>query len=169
MRNHGKANQSAVQARVLPYLTLQNRRIRVLVAAVTTLMAIALLWAAPSYGTTVTGESTSQGDSAVMLDSLPDMNTFIPVDTQPELVYRHPPEYPRIAENARITGRVYLKTLIDESGEVLKSAVLKSSGNVWLDRAAKKAAAKNKYKPAIYQGKPILYWATYKVDFVLGD
>ena len=104
-----------------------------------------------------------------MRDSLPDMNSFIPVDTQPELIYRHPPAYPRIAENARITGRVYVKTLVDESGKVLKAAVLKSSGNVWLDRAASKAAGENKYKPAIYKGKPILYWATFKVDFVLED
>jgi len=137
---------------------------RAFIATLVVLTALALLWVSPSYGT---GETES--NITAKHDLLPDINQFIPIDTQPELTYRHPPTYPRIAENARISGKVYMKVLIDESGEVIKTAVIKSSDNIWLDRAAEKAAIKNKYKPAVYQDKPIKYWATYEVDFVLSD
>jgi TonB family protein len=57
--------------------------------------------------------------------------------------------------------------LVDKNGKVLKSEIYKSSGFIWLDDAAKEATSNNKYKPAIYKEKPVLYWVTHKVDFVL--
>lgn len=129
------------------------------------LISLFILNPLPSYGNE-TIEKTSNIKSNIK-DSLPEMNEFIPVDIEPVVTYRHPPEYPKIAENAGITGSVYIKALIDKKGQVLRSEIFKSSGFIWLDDTAKEATANNKYKPAIYKGKPVLYWVTHKVDFVL--
>ncbi len=124
-----------------------------------------ILSAVPSYGNENIANKTKTTTNKE--DTLPDMNEFIPVDTEPVVTYRHPPEYPKIAENAGITGSVYVKALIDKKGNILKSEVYKSSGYVWLDESAKDATIQNKYKPALYKEKPVLYWVTHKVDFIL--
>jgi len=136
------------------------------------LMAVAflslfILGAIPSYGNEAIEYTSDVNSNKSKVDSLPDMNEFIPVDTEPVITYRQTPEYPKIAENAGITGSVYVKALVDKKGQVLKSEIYKSSGFIWLDDAAKEATSNNKYKPAIYKEKPVLYWVTHKVDFVL--
>jgi TonB family protein len=124
-----------------------------------------ILGAIPSYGTETTANTSEE---KIDRDSnLPDISEFIPVDSEPVVTYRHPTEYPKIAENAGITGAVYVKALVNKKGEVLKSEIYKSSGYIWLDDAAQESTSQNKYKPAIYKEKPVLYWVTHKVDFVL--
>ena len=130
-----------------------------------TFITFFIISAIPSYGTETISNSTKVKSDKK--DSLPDINEFILVDSEPVITYRHPPEYPKIAENAGISGSVYVKALINKKGEILKSEVYKSSGYIWLDESAKEATIKNKYKPAIYKEKPVLYWVTHKVDFVL--
>ena len=134
------------------------------------LLSAAILIMFMAMPTAVEGKVTGKkADRGMHRDSLPDMNAFIPVDTQPQLIYGEAPEYPPIAENAGLTGKVYLKALLDENGNVIKAVVAKSSGYVWFDEAATEATAKNRYTPAIYEGRPIKYWISLQVDFVLGD
>ena len=100
-------------------------------------------------------------------DYMPAPGEFVAVEIYPEMIYEHKPKYPRLAEQAGITGRVFVTALVDENGNVIKAQVGKSSGTESLDEAAIKAAFKNKFKPGIQNGRPIKVWVTYKVDFVL--
>ena len=100
-------------------------------------------------------------------DYIPAMDEFTPVEIEPEFVTQVKPEYPRLAEQAGIEGVVWVKALVSKTGDVLKSAVYKSSGTESLDEAAVKAAYKNKFKPGIQNGRPVNCWVTYKVEFEL--
>ena len=91
----------------------------------------------------------------------------VPVDTMPELTYEATPVYPKEAEKKGITGKVIIKAFIDKNGDPLKVKVGKSSGVEMLDKSAVEAAKKNKYKPAVVDGKPIGVWVSYVVNFTL--
>ncbi|RKX29354.1 MAG: hypothetical protein DRP47_02005 [Candidatus Zixiibacteriota bacterium] len=100
-------------------------------------------------------------------DYLPAPDEFVKVEIYPEMIHEVTPKYPRLAEQAGITGVVWVKALVDESGNVRRAIVGKSSGTTSLDEAAVEAAYKYKYKPGIQNGRPIKCWVSYKVDFVL--
>ena len=98
---------------------------------------------------------------------LPPDTAFVPLEIYPEMIYRHVPDYPRLAEQAGITGLVWVKSLVDEEGAVRKAILGKTSGVNSLDQAAVKAAYKCKFKPGIQNGRPVKVWVTYKVEFEL--
>lgn len=100
-------------------------------------------------------------------DYLPKMDEFVPVEDPAEMIYEEVPAYPRLAEQAGLTGRVLVKALVGKDGSVKDAAVYKSSGTPSLDEAAVAAAHKCKFKPAIQNGRPVAMWVTYKVDFIL--
>ncbi|MEA2031195.1 MAG: TonB family protein [candidate division Zixibacteria bacterium] len=116
--------------------------------------------------------STNESANDIVVDIgddeyLPAPDEFIKVEIYPEMIREVTPKYPRLAEKAGITGAVWVKALVDESGNVLKAIVGKSSGTTSLDEAAVKAAYDYKYKPGIQNNRPIKCWVTYKVDFIL--
>ena len=98
---------------------------------------------------------------------LPAPDDFVAVEIYPEMIYEHIPDYPRLAEQAGITGLVWVKSLVDEEGAVRKAILGKTSGVNSLDEAAVKAAYKCKFKPGIQNGRPVKVWVTYKVEFEL--
>lgn len=102
-------------------------------------------------------------------DFIPAPDDFVPVEIYPEMIYEEKPIYPRLAEQAGITGRVWVKALVDEQGNVMKAMVGKTSGTESLDKAAVDAALKCKFKPGIQNQRPVKVWVTYKVDFTLGE
>ena len=75
-------------------------------------------------------------------------------------------EYPQEVIPLGIQGRVYLELIIDESGKVV-SVELTRGLHPKLDEAAKKAAWKLQFTPAIKNGKPVKQTLTYKFAFVL--
>ncbi|MFH2035660.1 MAG: energy transducer TonB [Candidatus Zixiibacteriota bacterium] len=98
----------------------------------------------------------------------PHHETFIICEIYPEMIYEHPPEYPRIAQTAGQEGVVWIKALIDIDGSVRDAMVFVSSNeNAGFDEAALKAAYKCRYKPGIQNGRPVPVWVSYQVDFVL--
>lgn len=100
-------------------------------------------------------------------DYLPDISEFVPVEILPEMIHEVKPEYPRLAREAGLEGRVWIKALVDKNGNVRDAVIAKSSGVEVLDQAALKVAKLNKFKPGIQNGRPVAVWVTYKVDFVL--
>jgi bla regulator protein blaR1 len=68
------------------------------------------------------------------------------------------PEWPMQDLLASHTGTVTLKFKIGEGGDVIGSAIAKSSGHPGLDRAAREGIAKCHFKPATVRGKPVSTW-----------
>lgn len=140
---------------------------RYLLAFTTTVLILALV----SCGNIRVGEELPPSDLTVTevkpAESSSVSDTLAPVEIYPEMVYKHRPDYPRLAKQAGITGTVWVKALVDEAGKVLKAIVARSSGTVSLDEAAVKAAYKNKFTPAMQKGKLIKVWVTYPIEFVL--
>jgi protein TonB len=113
------------------------------------------------------GGSVGGKGSGFVHNDIPKPTSFIPLEIYPEIIYKHTPEYPRLAKQAGITGTVWINVLLDEEGNVIDAIIAKSSGIKSLDEAALKAAYKNKFKPGIQNGRPVKVWVTYLVEFKL--
>ena len=100
-------------------------------------------------------------------DILPDRREWIRCEIYPEMVYQVQPKYPRAALTLQLEGKVYVAALIDKEGGVRNAEVAKSSGHDCLDSAAVRGAYLNKFRPGIQNGKPVMVWVTYKVEFSL--
>lgn len=69
------------------------------------------------------------------------------------------PPYPAASRRLEEEGTVSLRFLIDTDGHVLQSEVLKTSGYVRLDEAARTALSKCQFRPGSVDGKPEQSWA----------
>lgn len=99
----------------------------------------------------------------------PSIDSFVPVESMPEMIYEVKPEYPRLAEIAGMEGVVWIAVLVSKDGKVVKAALARSSGNGSLDQAALAVAKRNRFKPGVQNGKPVAVWVTYQVEFVVED
>ncbi len=89
-------------------------------------------------------------------------------EQMPLPVYAEQPVYPEIAERVGIAGRVWVRALVDQDGLVIRAIILKASGtSAGFEEAALEAALKNRYRPALQNGRPVSVWISYKVDFLL--
>lgn len=116
--------------------------------------------------------TTLAGDGEITVDIepkdyLPVPGEFVAVEIYPQLIYRHEPEYPRLARQAGITGEVKVWVFVNEEGNVIDVSLCKSSGTTSLDEAAIKAAYKCKFKPGIQNGRPLKIWVAYDFEFKL--
>jgi protein TonB len=76
-----------------------------------------------------------------------------------------PPVYPPIAQAANVQGVVILEALIDESGDVIWTAVLRSIP--LLDEAAQTAVQQWKFTPTRVDGEPVPVIMVTTVNFVM--
>ncbi|MBU0982737.1 MAG: TonB family protein [candidate division Zixibacteria bacterium] len=118
--------------------------------------------------------STSSSDQDIVVDIsedeyLPAPDEFVPVEEIATMIDYKQPEYPRLAQQAGIEGTVWVKALVGKDGSVLRAMVGKTSGTQSLDDAAVEAAPKNRFRPAIQNGRPVPMWVTYRVDFTLSN
>jgi protein TonB len=74
--------------------------------------------------------------------------------------------YPVSAKEAGIQGKVLVKTIIDEKGNVVKTEVVESV-NADCDKAAMDAIKKTKFTPGIKDNKPVKAEVTIPVMFKL--
>ncbi len=77
------------------------------------------------------------------------------------------PSYPWRAQQRGITGTVVLRVTIDTVGEAREVAVSHSSGSLLLDRAARRAVAAWRFRPATSGGAPVLATLEVPVRFEL--
>jgi protein TonB len=87
------------------------------------------------------------------------------VEKQPEPIKNPAPEYPEIARKAGITGTVTVQVLVNKKGKVEAVDILK--GNEVLHEAARKAAWKWTFTPAIQNDKPVKVWVALPFRFQL--
>lgn len=116
----------------------------------------------------VAPDITAEGEGIVIdIDDNPLPGDFIPVEIQPELIYKEIPEYPRLARIAKMEGDVHLRVLVKKDGSVGDAIIQVSSGIALLDDAALKAVYGCKFKPAIQNGRPVKVWVSFPYEFIL--
>ncbi len=97
---------------------------------------------------------------------------FVAYDTAPELkggyeFIRKNLKYPDLARQAGIEGKVLIKAIIDEQGNVLRAEVLKEDGNVGFGQAAIDVVMKCKFTPAKQRDKAVKVAITLPITFKL--
>jgi protein TonB len=81
----------------------------------------------------------------------------------PKLIHSVRPEYPELAQMARLSGIVILEALVDAKGRVESVTVLR--GAALLDEAAVEAVKQWRYKPLLLNGVPTRFFLTVTVKF----
>ncbi len=117
---------------------------------------------------------TAPVNPAVVPDTSDDRvpaDSFIAVDSQPEMTYQMPPKYPKADMQAGTTGKVWVKLLVNRQGLPRKAVVLKLEQGATdaMGKSAVEAAMQNRFQPAKVKGKPVACWVTYAVSFRLSD
>ena len=92
---------------------------------------------------------------------------FDQVDTEPVLIHDVPPVYPYIARKAGLTGKVFLKFMVNVDGSVSDVSVLK--GPEIFRQAAIDAISQSRSKPAEHNGKVVPVWMVMPIEFSLGS
>ncbi len=96
----------------------------------------------------------------------PAPDQFVAVETAPEIIYKEEPVYPEIAKKDGIEATVWIKCLVDTSGNVLDASVQKGvEEDYGFNDAALEAAYQYKFKPAIQGGQPVKVWSNIRIDF----
>lgn len=97
---------------------------------------------------------------------LPQADEFVAVEEQPVAITLAQPVYPPMAQKAGIEGSVWVKVLVDRTGNIRDAVVVKPSGaNAGFEEAALDAAKKGKWKPAIQNKQPVAVWVSYEIKF----
>ncbi len=92
---------------------------------------------------------------------------FDQVDIEPALIQSVPPEYPYKARKAGLTGKVFLKFIVNVDGSVSDVSVLGTIGSEAFHQAAIDAISKFRFKPAEHNGKVVPVWMTRPITFSL--
>lgn len=95
------------------------------------------------------------------------MSMLVTVEKMPAPVDVVLPEYPVWAKKRGISGVVWVKARIDESGNVVDAQTLSSSiAGMGFEESALEAALKSKYMPAEANGIKLPVWIVYPVRYV---
>lgn len=89
------------------------------------------------------------------------------LDTPPMPVRRVRPVYPFKARRQGITGRVTVRFLVNSTGMVENISILSSEPEGVFDQAVKDCITKWRFKPGIYQAKPVATWVVAPISFKL--
>jgi len=97
--------------------------------------------------------------------------TFTPFTVRPDLLNsddvraRLVEEYPPLLRDAGIGGTTTVWFLIDETGHVLKTDVMKASGHAALDDAAVRVASTMRFSPALNGDEKVPVWVAFPITF----
>ncbi len=81
------------------------------------------------------------------------------------LIYRVPPIYPRLAQQARIEGTVELRAIVSRAGTIENLVVVR--GHPMLVAAAVDAVRQWRYRPYLLNSEPVAVETEITVKFVL--
>ena len=88
--------------------------------------------------------------------------------TRPEIVSRRFPVFPDYAKSFRIQGSVVFESIIDERGEIRDPVLLSSGPTLGFDASVLDAVCEWRFKPALFEGKPVDVFYTMTVTFKVG-
>jgi protein TonB len=113
--------------------------------------------------------TSTEGDNIVVAppseDETPKFGEFVYTEELPELITKVPTEYPEIARDAGVEGKVVVWALVGKDGRVLETKVTQSIP--MLDAAAVKAVKQYVFKPALNNNKPVAVWVAIPLKFSL--
>lgn len=89
-----------------------------------------------------------------------------PVLQPPKLLNNPEPSYTREARDSGLEGDVLVRVLIGTDGLVKRVAVVRGLPAGLTDQAVK-AALKLKFKPALRNGRPVMFWRAVQIEFRL--
>jgi TonB family protein len=95
----------------------------------------------------------------------PKFGEYVYVEELPEAIVKVPPEYPAEARKMGVDGTVMVQALVDRSGNISDTRVIKSIP--LLDNAAVAAVRQWKFKPAMSKGNPVAVWVAVPIRFTL--
>lgn len=88
--------------------------------------------------------------------------------SDPVLIRKEDPKYTSEAMRAKIQGEVWLDVIVNADGTVGDVRVAKSLDRAWgLDQEAMKAAKLWRFRPSLFQGKPVAVQVTLILEFRL--
>ncbi len=90
---------------------------------------------------------------------------FFMVEQKSKVIKQVNPVYPEIARKAGLTGKVFLKFLVDKNGQVSNVTVLR--GQEIFRQAAIDAILQYRFDPGEENGKPVSVWMTQPMSFRL--
>ena len=96
---------------------------------------------------------------------IPKLGVFAPYDERPIPIYYSPPEYPELAIMLGIEGTVYTHILVGEDGCVCDVVI--SKGLDIFHEAATKCVKQARFRPAIYDNRPVAHWMVLPIIFSL--
>jgi len=103
-------------------------------------------------------------------DGIPEPGTFIPHSAAPVCTYRPMPDYPDMARQAGLEGRVSLQVFVSAEGEPLQVVLTGSSGIGTMDEAAMNAARVTRWTPAKRaDSEPVGVWTALIYEFTLDE
>lgn len=115
-------------------------------------------------GAIPTGET---GDAGTVEETLPALGEWRYVEREPAAIKEVKPEYPGIARDAQIEGRVTVRVLIGKDGRVLDAVLAENIQVPMLNDAALKAARLWRFTPGIANGHPVACWTAIPFHFRL--
>ena len=108
-----------------------------------------------------------------MAQTVTDWNELAPVQIDPVLVggmagLQSRVDYPRLAREAGIEGRVFVQFVVDETGAVIDPVVTRSPSEL-LSEAALRAVHESRFVPGTQNGRPVKVRFSLPINFVLDD
>ena len=99
---------------------------------------------------------------------IPQPGTFVPHSVPPVCTYRPVPQYPEMARQAGVEGRVILQVFISPDGEPLEAVLVESSGLSSMDESARGSVMDSRWSPARRDdGVAVGVWTSVVYDFTL--
>jgi len=80
---------------------------------------------------------------------------------------RVPPQYPRAAARAGITGVVTVQVTVGPDGRVQDAQIVKADPRGYFEQAALRSARQSQFRPRIVGGEPVTQTGTYDIVFTL--
>ncbi len=115
-------------------------------------------------------EAPPTGEPAVEKSKPGDLVPLAKVEIPPTLLKRVDPKYPLQAFNMGISGAVTVNALISETGDVLRTEILKGiKGGYGFEKSAETAVRQWKFRPAEKDGVPVRVWKAIDINFKMSQ
>lgn len=96
----------------------------------------------------------------------PGIDEFVPVEKLPMPIKQVTPTYPEIARRSGVEGTVWVKILVDKSGNAKRAVVVRSDSEIF-NEVAVEAALQWKFTPALMNKGPVAVWVVVPFRFKL--